>query len=147
MARAALTLGDVRLGRLATQSTLDFGLPAENSIYIALWQQILEGRSGVTRDGLSREVLTRAGGASGWLGTLRLFGLGEIASSELSSLANGIPEKVEADFYTLLVSEKKDPLLKSVAESSAVDLIEVRIAQDLVASSHVFQLPQGVELP
>jgi tetratricopeptide (TPR) repeat protein len=147
MARAALTLGDVRLARLATQSALDFGLPAENSIYIALWQQILEGRSGVARDGLSREVLTRASGASGWLGELRKFALGEIPPSELSSLASGIPERAEADFYALLSDKKKDRSLKEVAESSAVDLIEVRIAEDLVASSHAFPLPEGVSLP
>lgn len=153
MARAALTFGDVQLGRLATQGTLDFGLAPENSIYIALWQQLLEGRTQVMRDGLSRDVLTRAGKAQGWLRALRSFALGEISPAQLNSAAAGIPENAEAEFYTLLSSSKqgellkKDELLKKVAESSAVDLIEVRIAQDLVASSQVFELPDDVVLP
>src|SRR5690606_8051618 len=34
MSRAALTTGDLKLGRRATQSALDFGVRPENSIYI-----------------------------------------------------------------------------------------------------------------
>jgi tetratricopeptide (TPR) repeat protein len=147
MARAALTLGDVRLGRRATQSALDMGLPAENSIYIALWQQLLETRSAATRDGISREVLSRADKARGWLGTLRKFGLGEIPKERLSDLAVGIPESAEADFYVALSGEEAKVALKEVAASPALDLIEVRIAQDLIAETPVFELPEDVVLP
>lgn len=147
MARAALTLGDVRLARLATQSAIDFGLPAENLIYIALWQQLLESRSSTTRDGLSREVLSRAEKARGWLGTLRKFGLGEIPQEQLSAAASGIPERAEADFYQALSGPQGDSALNEIAASPAVDLIEVRIAQDLVAEAPVFELPEDVVLP
>lgn len=146
MSRAALTMSDLKLGRTATQTVLDMGLPAENSIYIALWQTLLEQRSGSSSDGMSREVLTRAGKAEGWLDILRKFGLGEIPAGDLESEARGIPQRVEADFYAALSAGKIDAL-KKVAESSAVDLIEVRIAQDLVAPKTPYDLPEGIELP
>jgi tetratricopeptide (TPR) repeat protein len=146
MSRAALTTSDVKLGRRATQTVLDMGLPAENSIYIALWQKLLEQRSGSSTDGMSREVLARANKAEGWLDTLRKFGLGEIQAGDLGSEARGIPQQVEADFYAALSAGKVEAL-KKIAESSAVDLIEVRIAQDLVAPQKPFSLPDGVELP
>ncbi len=148
MARAALVLGDVRLGRMATQQALDLGLPAENSIYIALWQQLLERRAESQPDGLTREVLSRAGKASGWLGTLRLFGLGEIKPDALLGAASGIPEKAEAEFYLAMSrapGERSE--LKKVALSPAVDLIEVNIAQDLLSEGSVFPLPTHVKIP
>jgi hypothetical protein len=150
MARAALTTGDLNLGRRATQSALDFGLPPENSIYIALWQQILEQRTGANADGLSREVLTRAGKARGWLDSLRKFGLGEIAAADLDALARSIPEKAEAQFYRALSlphAKLSRDKLAPIAESGALDLIEVRIAQDLILAEQPFELPQEVRLP
>lgn len=150
MSRAALTTGDLSLARRATQSALDFGLPPENSIYIALWQQLLEKRLGSSADGVSQEVLMRAGKASGWLDTLRRFGLGEIEAGALNEAAEGIPEKVEANFYATLSQQKstfKKSRLLPIAESAAVDLIEVRIAQDLVQDSHVYSPPAGVSIP
>lgn len=146
MSRAALTNSDVELGRRATQEALDLGLPAENSIYIALWQKLLEKRSGAASDGMSREVLSRAGKADGWLDTLRKFGLGEIGAADLDSAAHGIPQQVEADFYSAL-SQGKEQALREIAESSAVDLIEVRIAQDLIAPQGRYDLPEDIELP
>ncbi len=150
MSRAALSLGDVNLGRRATQSALDFGLPPENSIYIALWGQLLEKRSGADSDGVSREVLMRAGKAEGWLDTLRQFGLGELEAKDLLTAANGIPEKAEAEFYAMLSKGKsklKSEQLKPIANSSAVDLIEVRIAQDLLIGAKTYALPEEAELP
>lgn len=150
MSRAALTTGDLSLGRRATQSALDFGLPPENAIYIALWQQLLEKRAGTSADGVSREVLMRAGKARGWLDLLRRFGLGEVEVSTLTEAAKGIPEKTEAQFYRALDQEKtkqQESHLLLIAESSAVDLIEVRIAQDLLQAARVYALPEGVEIP
>jgi tetratricopeptide (TPR) repeat protein len=150
MSRAALTTGDLSLGRSATPSALDFGLPPENSIYIALWQQLLEKRMGTQADGVSREVLMRAGKASGWLDTLRRFGLGEIEAETLEKAAEGIPEKAEATFYKTLDlgnSNVQKSALLPIAESAAVDLIEVRIAQDLLQTEHTYALPEGVEIP
>lgn len=150
MSRAALTAGDLSLGRRATQSALDFGLAPENSIYIALWHQLLEKRMGTRADGVSREVLMRAGKASGWLDTLRRFGLGEIEAATLGAAAKGIPEKAEANFYATLdhgPSELQKSHLLPIADSAAVDLIEVRIAQDLLLNGKVYALPEGVEIP
>jgi tetratricopeptide (TPR) repeat protein len=150
MSRAALTAGDLNLGRRATQSALDFGLAPENSIYIALWQQLLERRIGTSADGVSREVLMRAGRARGWLDTLRRFGLGELEGDALNEAAKGVPEKTEAEFYATLghgASQLQKSRLLQIAESAAVDLIEVRIAQDLTQSVQTYALPDGVEIP
>lgn len=150
MARAALTLGDLNLGRRATQSALDFGLAPENAIYIALWQQLLEKRSGTNAESVTREVLMRAGKANGWLDMLRRFGLGEVEASALEKAAKGIPEKTEAQFYATLDQARskleKGPLLP-ISGSAAIDLIEVRIAQDLLQNEHVYALPEGIEIP
>jgi hypothetical protein len=53
---------------------------------------------------------------------------------------------VEADFYSAL-SQGKEQALRKIAQSSAVDLIEVRIAQDLVAPESKYDLPEDVKLP
>lgn len=150
MSRAALTTGDLSLGRRASQSALDFGLPPENAVYIALWQQLLEKRSGTNADGVSREVLMRASKAQGWLDALRRFGLGEVEASALKNAAKGIPEKAEAEFYAVLNQEKsavQKSRLLPIADSAAVDLIEVRIAQDLIHGGQVYSLPEGVTIP
>jgi hypothetical protein len=78
---------------------------------------------------------------------LRKFGLGEIPKERLKDFAVGIPESAEADFYVALSSSESEAALKEVAASPAMDLIEVRIAQDLIAETPVFELPEGVVLP
>ena len=148
MARSALTSGDVRLGRLATQSALDFGLPAENSVYIALWGQLLEKRTHSKRHGANQEVLTRAKHTNRWIASLRKWGLGELPSSELKKHAQGIPEQVESDFYGSLNGTRIDKkLLAQVARSPATELIEVKIAQDLIFDKKKRPLPQDITLP
>lgn len=151
MARAALTWNDLRLARSATQSALDLGLPEENAIYIALWQQILESQLKASPDGLSRTVLTGASDSHGWLRNLRDFGLGQLPATGLAEKAPGIPEKAEADFYAAFQkSTPSSDQLKEIALSPAVDLIEVRIAQDLLSQDSKRaqpKLPSSIELP
>lgn len=148
MARAGLTLGDFKMTAEAVKSALDKGLPAENAVYIALWHQLALGRNKKPNDGLSHQVFSQALDATGWLHTLKGFGLGEVKASDLTKHARRIPEKTEARFYQAMSSghavDRKT--LLSVADSPAVDLIEVRIASDLTIPDD-FALPSDIVLP
>jgi len=150
MARAAMTYGDLTLARLATEKALSLGLPEENSIYIALWLSLLEAELKEVPDGLAHQILTDAHDVSGWLRQLREWGKGRINSKELTAKAKGIPNKTEAEFYSALAGGRDPRLLGKVAESAAIDLIEVRIAQDLLARQKEpapVAWPEGLELP
>lgn len=155
MARVALTLGDARLGKLATTEATKLGLPAENAIYIALWYQILQRRSGQAEDGLSRQIFEQAGRARGWLNLLRKFGLGELSETELVKQARGQVEKTEAEFYSILHKQPRPSKLwpkelSVVAESPALDLVEVRMAADFLSHSATPKLrsvPHQLQLP
>lgn len=147
MARAGLTLGSVHMTREAVKNAIDKGLPAENSIYIALWHQLNLGLTKKKHDGLTHQVFSEATDATGWLRTLRDFGLGEIDAAALQQLASGIPEKAEAEFYAALTRTPMDKkALLGVAQSSAVDLVEVKIAADLT-SKHDYPFPSDITLP
>lgn len=157
MARAALTLGDLRLGSWATSEVINLGLAPENAIYVALWYQLLQVHLGQRPDGLSRQVFEQAGRARGWSGTLRRFGLGELDAEQLLAAAETKVEKTEAAFYAALSRTKPgdgnwEKQLGRVASSSAIDLIEVRMAEDLLdrtRSTTLFgqPLPEDVEIP
>jgi len=157
MARAALTLGDLRLGSSAASEAIKLGLAPENAIYIALWYQLLQRQLGQPSDGVSRQIFEQAGRARGWLGTLRRFGLGELSPEQLVALASSAVEKTEAAFYALLAQAKPgdarwESELARVAGSEAIDLIEVRMAADLLdrarrAPAFGLPLPDGLKLP
>lgn len=151
MARTALARGDRRLSKRAVKAALDLGLPAENAIYIALWHQLTLARSQSSADGLSRQIFERASRSEGWIATLRSFGLGQIEAKQLPQLASGPVEGAEADFYLALSEEnERAPRLLSVAESPAVDLVEVAIARDLTqegVGGRRFALPDQLDLP
>lgn len=149
MARAGMTLGNVRITQEALKEAIDQGLPAENTIYIALWHQLNLKRSRHPTDGLSHQVLLRASDATGWLEALRTYGLGTLPVQQLRGKAEGIAERTEADFYQALslTDTSHQQLLAEVAKSAAVDLVEVRVAADLLANGNHYQLPQDVRLP
>jgi len=154
MARGALTTGDVRLARLATRSALDLGLAPKDLIYIALWQKLTEQRAGASSDGLPSQIFTSATDTTGWNAQLQKFALGELDGRGLNEAARTLPERTEADFYQALAirvpaaapAEVAAALLR-VADSQALDLIEVKIARDLLAPAQKFALPDGVTVP
>ncbi|MCH2110651.1 MAG: hypothetical protein MK135_15120, partial [Polyangiaceae bacterium] len=149
MSRVGLTRGDLTLARRATREGLNRDIPPEHLIYIALWQKLAEAQAGARADGLSHQVFSQASGAKGWQGQLVKFGLGEITSEELLAAAGNIVEKTEAEFYTA-VSEKEPnrATLAKVAQSPAIDLLEVKIARDLLQQAkNLPALPKDLELP
>lgn len=133
MARAAFTHDDLPLSRTATAKALSLGLPEENSIYIALWQSLLETKLKAAPDGLAHQIFADAHGAQGWLKVLRMWRLGRLKTGDLDKEANSIPDQTEAAFYQALSNNASTEALKKIATSTAMDLIEVRIAQDLLS--------------
>jgi hypothetical protein len=154
MARGALTTGDVRLARSATRSALDSGMKPKDLIYVALWQKMTEERAGAASDGLPSQIFTGATDATGWNAQLQRFALGQLDGAELEKVAKTLSERTEAEFYRALRGKPAGALdatstesLKRVAASEALDLVEVRIARDLLAPRATFTLPKGVRVP
>lgn len=152
MARSALTSGDLRLARRATEAAQQFNLPGQDVIYITLWQTLLEKRLAEKHDPLPGRLLTEATDARGWTATLRLFALGQLDSSGLAAAARTLPERAEAQFYGALWLEPgaaQATELEKVARGPAIDLVEVRIARDLLARTNgpTPPFPSDVTLP
>ena len=151
-ARRALTLADLRLARVAAREAIEEELPAEDLVYVALWLQLLERRLGEPADGSALEAFTTMGG-SGWIATLGAWGRSEIDDEALTAAAQTLPQQTEAAFYTAMRhhdSTRSTAGLRRVAESEAIDLVEVTIARDLLANAQATgfpQLPESVELP
>jgi hypothetical protein len=152
--RRALTSNNLQAAREATQRALDATLPPEDMIYVALWLTLLEKKVGVSSDGLVEEVLASFDEASGWTVKLRQWARGKLDDAGLIAAAKTKPEQTEAAFYTAMSRYVRGDAsataeLDKVAHSEAIDLVEVGIARDLVASRQAmaFKLPGGVTLP
>jgi len=155
MSRRALTWGDLRAARKATAEALAAQLPADDLVYIALWQRLLERRLGARTDGSSEEAFASLGDASGWTETLRRWGRGQLDDEGLMKAADNVVEEAEALFYVAMAQrtpqtpEGGAEQLRRVATSPAVDLVEVTIARDLLAPAPPTRLalPSDVQLP
>ncbi len=151
-ARRALTLADLRLARVTAREAIEEELPAEDLVYIALWLQLLERRLGETSDGSALEAFTAMGGDR-WIATLGAWGRGEIDDAALTAGAKTLPQRAEAAFYVAMRSHdsmRATAGLRRVAESEAIELVEVTIARDLLASAESTtrpKLPASIELP
>lgn len=155
MSRRALTWGDLRAAQRATSEAMAAQLPAEDLVYIALWQRLLERQLGARSDGSTEEALASLSDAHGWVEILRKWGRGQIDNGQLVSAARNPVERTEALFYVAMAQRTRqtpsggEEQLREVAESPAVDLVEVTIARDLLAppSPTRLALPSDVTLP
>lgn len=155
MSRRALTWGDLRAAQRATSEAIAAQLPSEDLVYIALWQRLLERQLGARSDGAPEEALASATDATGWIETLRRWGRGQLDDQALLRAARSPVERAEALFYagmTLRSAASPDSgqeELRQVAQSPAVDLVEVIIARDLLAPEPPTRLalPGDVTLP
>jgi tetratricopeptide (TPR) repeat protein len=154
--RRALTLGDLEGGRVAVRRAIDAKLPAEDTVYAALWLALLEQKLQVPSDGTAFEAFSSVDDAAGWPLQLRDWGLGRLNDSALVAAADGPIEEAEAKFYSAMKQRAAGDLqgamagLRDVAKSAAVDLVEITIARDLLAeheSKLTVELPAGVALP
>ena len=154
-ARRALSMGDLEAGRSALRDALDADLADSDLIYAALWVKLLHERAGKPSDGTVEEALARIDADGTWTAVLRDWGKGQLSAEQLLARASTPVEKVEAEFYIALSahmvqqSEATTQQLRDVANSEAIELVEVRIARDFVGEggAPTPAIPQGVSLP
>lgn len=154
-ARRALIHSDLSAARRAAQRAVAEGLRSEDLIYVALWLQLVEKKLNVAGDGTVQEAYAGVDENSGWPARLRAWARAKLTDRQLEAAARGPGEKTEALFYAAMarwqagVDSSKD--LERVAQSPAIDLVEVSIARDLLAArlkpAPPYKLPAGVKLP
>ncbi|HEU4583013.1 MAG TPA: hypothetical protein VFS67_32360 [Polyangiaceae bacterium] len=151
--RRALTLGDLRAARDSVRRAVSADLADEDTVYAALWLKLLEQRLRVTSDGTAEEALQKIDSSTGWVAKLAAWGRGRLSSKELLEQASTPVERVEATFYAAMsVPNDQQSLegLQKVASSEAIQLVEVTIARDLLASRAKLpkpKLPPNISLP
>jgi tetratricopeptide (TPR) repeat protein len=151
--RRALTHGDLRAARDSVRRAVSADLADEDTVYAALWLKLLEQRLKVTSDGSAEEALSQIDPGSGWVAKLAAWGRGRLSAQELLRTASNRIQQVEATFYTAMANpgdERAFDKLKEVALSEAIQLVEVTIARDLLASRQKHpkpKLPANVQLP
>ncbi len=154
-ARRALTHADLVAARRATQRAVAAGLGSDDLVYVALWLQLVEKKLNVPSDGTVEEAYAGVDDNSGWPARLRAWARGKLSDQGLAGAARSASERTEAAFYAAMSKQQlgadfsKD--LERVAESPAIDLVEVTIARDLLAmhgkSAPDYKLPPGLKLP
>lgn len=151
--RRALTLGDLRTARDSVRRAVAADLAVGDTVYAALWLQLLERRLEVASDGTVEEALALADDASGWVAKLAAWGRGRLSGQQLADGADSRIQKVEALFYQAMSAPSGTQArrrLEEVARSEAIQLVEVTIARDLLAAWEKQpkpKLPAHVELP
>ena len=150
--RRALTLGDLAAARAAALRAIEAKLGADEIVYVALWLQLLERWLNVPSDGTTEEAYATIDETSGWPARLRSWARGRLTDAELTAAAKDAAERTEARFYTGLASASPSApqgkvALKDVAQSGAIDLIEVTIARDLLAPRGAYVLPPKIAVP
>ena len=154
-ARRALTHADLGAARRAAQRAVAAGLSSEDLVYVALWLQLVEKKLNVASDGTVEEAYAGVDDNSGWPARLRAWARGKLSDQDLAASARSASEKTEATFYSAMLKlqsgadSSKD--LERVAQSPAIDLVEVSIARDLLAMRSKpaadYKLPPNLKLP
>lgn len=153
-ARRALTHWDSAAARTVLRRAIDSQIAPDDLVYVALWTRLTEARAGSV-DGTVEEALAGVESSNDWTLALRDWGRGAISDQTLLARAEGIVERTEADFYVALSAFARAgkgalPKLDRVAGSTAIELIEVRIARDFLTRQRGAaqpSLPTGVAIP
>jgi hypothetical protein len=154
-ARRALTHADLGAARRAVQRAVAASLGSDDLIYVALWLQLVEKKLNVPSDGTVEEAYAEIDDNSGWPAKLRAWARGKLTDQELENAARSTGERTEAAFYVAMskleggTDSSKE--LERVAQSPAIDLVEVTIARDLLAlrakPAPDYKLPANLALP
>jgi hypothetical protein len=154
--RRALTRGDLKAARDAARRALDADLDDEDLVYVALWLKLLEEGLKVPSDGTTEEAFSNIDDDSGWPAKLRAWSSGKLTDDQLYKAARSTVQRTEALFYTAMAKRagSNDPQafeqLKRVAQSEAIQLVEVTIARDLVSEAQSpvrLALPKDITVP
>lgn len=147
IARSALTIRDGSLSRFAASRALDEGIDQDQRVYIGLWHKLTLRELSEIPDSLAPSLLFGASPSSPWAGEIRRYALGRATIADLRVRASSDAERAETDFYAAFGTNLDRTLLAKVATSPSLDLVEVRIAKDLLAPKTKLSLPTGVTLP
>ncbi len=138
-ARRALTWGDLPAARGVLRRAIDLALDPETLLYITVWTALCEERQHATSDGSVAEGLMAIRPPNAWTGALRDWLRGRKTSEQLRADARSFVQRVEADFYIALREHFQTPTpatherLQEIAQSDAIELVEVRMARELTA--------------
>jgi cellulose synthase operon protein C len=151
-ARRALTRSDLQGARAAAQRAIEASLGSDEIVYVALWLQLLERKFNAPSDGTVEEAYASIDDSSRWPTKLRAWARRRISNADLIAAARDASERTEAAFYIAMsdhVSGKSEASnqLKLVAGSPAIDLMEVGIARDLLATPRKYTPPPNVAIP
>lgn len=144
----ALVRKDLDSGRAALKQGLDADIDQEDRIYAGLWLLMLQRQTRAPADEIITRALTVSGDRDSWVVKLATWAIGKMTDDALIAAAQNTAQKVEAEFYTAMSRRvggdpSTDALLRRVANSPVIDLIEVQLAKDLLAPSFRIALPKS----
>jgi cellulose synthase operon protein C len=149
-ARRGLTLSDLSVARRAVERAVSAGMSGDDVVYPALWLQLLEKKLRVPGSSSIEDAYSSITEGSGWPARLRAWATGRLNDAELLAAAKDRSQRTEAIFYAAMArhaqgsTEDAKAGLEQVAKSEAIDLVEVSIARDLLAS---YDAPKSYKLP
>jgi tetratricopeptide (TPR) repeat protein len=149
-ARRGLTLSDLKVARSAVERAVSAGMSGDDVVYPALWLQLLEKKLRVPGSSSVEDAFSAIGDGAGWPARLRAWATGRLNDAELLAAAKDRSQRTEAIFYAAMARHVQGSTAEAkagfeqVVRSEAIDLVEVSIARDLLAS---YDTPQGFKLP
>jgi tetratricopeptide (TPR) repeat protein len=154
-AQRAFLKKDVAGARAAIGRGLSAELDDDDLVYGALWLLFTEKDAKARPDGTATRALASIRDDGRWPSRLAQWGLGKIKDADLLAAARTTSQKTEAAFYTALAKRiagenTADSALAEVAKSSAIDLVEVQLARELLSGPSRFAngpVPTGVTIP
>lgn len=142
----ALVRRDLDGGRAALKVGLEAEINQEDRIYAGLWLQLLQRQTRAPADDMITRALAITGDRDSWVVKLATWAMGKMTDDALIAAAQNTAQKVEAEFYTAMSRRvggdpASDAVLRRVANSPVIDLIEVQLAKDLLAPPFRTPLP------
>lgn len=137
-AARALVYKDVATARAALGHALDAQLGDDDLVYVALWVELVEKATNTHPDGSASRALSSIKDEHRWPSRLASWGLGKLKDQDLVAAARTATQKTEAAFYTAVArriagdQSASDAALREVAKAPTIDLVEVRLAHDLL---------------
>lgn len=138
MVAHAFVKGDLKAAREGLARGLAADLEDEDLVYDALWVRLLERQMKVPSAGADR-ILAQVSNTSRWSGKIAAFGAGTLTPADLARAAETPTQKTEALFYAAMdrrVSgdlKGSNEMLQQVVASPGIELMEVRLARDLLS--------------
>jgi len=148
----ALVAKDVDGARAALQTGLEADVDGDDLVYAALWLMFLEAEQGLTPDGKVDRVLVEHLHGEGWTTHLAQWARGQLDDRGLTAAARTYSQKTEASFYVSMRArtegrDEAESMLSKVANNPLIDLMEVRIARELLAPRVHTKVPERFDLP